>query len=100
MHPLRPGKVARGVLLIVFLLAGCASVPYQEMSDARQAIESAQPVVADQPAQRDRVKQARELLERAEQHLRDGEYGAARTLAERARDLAIEARESAERAAD
>lgn len=100
MHPSRPGKVARGALLVAFLLAGCASVPYQEMSDARQAIEVARPVVADQPEQRGQVQQARELLERAEQHLHAGEYAAARELAERARDLAIEAREAAEHAGE
>jgi len=96
MHPLRPGNVARGLLLVAFLVAGCASVPYQEMSDARQAIDVASPVVADQPDQREKVQMARQLLERAEQHLHAGEYAAARDLAERARDLAIEARESAE----
>lgn len=100
MHPPRPGKVARGVLFVAFLLAGCASVPYQEMSDARQAIDAASPIVADQPGERDQVEQARDLLERAEEHLRDGDYAVARTLAEQARDLAIEARESAERAGE
>ena len=97
MHPLRRGKAVAGLPALVLLVAaGCASVPYQEMSDARQAIESAQPVVADEPGPRARVDRARELLDRAESHLRVGEYAMARRTAERARAIAIDAREAAE----
>jgi len=96
MHSLRPGKRARGLLLAV-LLGGCATAPYQQMSDARQAVEAASPVVADQPDERARLDEAREMLSRAEQHLHDGEYGKARRLAEQARDLAIAARLAAEK---
>jgi len=96
MHSLRPGKRARGFLLFAILLGGCATAPYQEMSDARQAVEAARPVVEDQPEERARLEEAREILDRAEKHLREGEYGQARSLAERARDLAIAARRAAE----
>jgi len=96
MHSLRPGKRARGILLFAILLGGCASAPYQQMSDARQAVESARPVVADQPDERAQLQQAREVLSRAEEHLRAGEYDEARRLAEKARDMAIAARRAAE----
>ena len=96
MHPSRPGKAPRVILLVAFLLAGCAGVPYQEMSDARQAVEAARPLVADRPVQREQVQRARTLLQQAEDHLHAGDYAAARRLAEQARDLAIDARESAE----
>lgn len=95
MHSLRPGKRTRGFLLIAVLLGGCATAPYQQMSDARQAVEAARPVVADQPEERARLQEAREILGRAEDHLRAGEYRQARRLAIEARDLAIEARQSA-----
>lgn len=96
MHPSRPGKAARGTLLAVLLLAGCAGVPYQEMSDARQAIDAARPVVEEGSDESAQVRRARRLLEQAETHLHDGQYDSARALAQQARDLAIEAREAAE----
>ncbi|MDZ7748775.1 MAG: DUF4398 domain-containing protein [Halofilum sp. (in: g-proteobacteria)] len=96
-HPSRRAKAAAGLVLLVLLAGGgCASVPYQEMSDARQAIDSAQAVVAGEPGPRAQVAEAQALLERAEAHLRAGEYDAARRTAERARALAIEAREEAD----
>lgn len=97
MHPLHPGKCARGFLLAVLLLGGCATAPYQQMSDARQAVEAARPVVADQPDERARLEEARAMLNRAEEHLQAGDYDRARLLAEEARDLAIAARQAAEK---
>lgn len=96
MHPLRPGKAARGLLALILLLAGCASVPYQEMSDARQAIDAARRVIDDTPEPRGLVQEAEVELGRAETHLRAREYEAARATAEKAKELAIEARERAE----
>ncbi|MDZ7829623.1 MAG: DUF4398 domain-containing protein [Halofilum sp. (in: g-proteobacteria)] len=100
MHSLRPGKLARGLLLFAILLGGCASAPYQQMSDARQAVEAARPVVADQPDERAQLQEAREMLARAEEHLRAGEYEHARRLAEKARDMAIAARRAVEEGAE
>lgn len=100
MHSLRPGKRARGFLLFAILLGGCATAPYQQMSDARQAVEAARPVVADQPEERVRLQEARAMLTRAEQHLHAGEYEQARRLAEQARDIAITARQAAENGAE
>ena len=100
MHPQRSGKVARGLLALPLLVLSCASAPYQQMSDARQAIEAAQPVVSGKTDERGQVERARALLLQAEQHLQAGEYRAARTMAEDAKRLAIEARESVEGASD
>lgn len=100
MHPSHPGKVARGALLAVLLLAGCAGVPYQEMSDARQAIDAARPVVEEGSGESDQVRRARALLRQAEERLHDGQYKTARELAQQARDLAIEAREAAEQGSE
>lgn len=94
------GKAACIAVLLPVLLMACASAPHQAMSDARQAIESAEPVVmrgADPSATLDR---ARELLGDAKRHLHAGEYREARVIAERAKRLAIEARERAEGTAD
>lgn len=96
MHPLRPGKAAPGLLALFLVLAGCASIPYQEMSDARQAIDAARRVVADAPEPNRFVREAEAELERAEAHLRAGENESARVTAEKAKALAIEARERAE----
>jgi len=94
----RRGKVAAALLALAFLLAACASVPYQEMSDARQAIDAARAVVSDQAKPRSMMQHAQSLLDEAQTHLRAHEYEAARTMAERAKELAIKAREKAENA--
>lgn len=83
--------------ILVFLgLAACSSAPYQEMSDARQALESAQQAVGDMPGPQAQVRRADVLLERARDHLSEREHGEARRLAEQAKTLAIGARERAE----
>ena len=80
---------------LLLLASGCAGVPYQEMSDARQAVESAEAVVTrGDPGDTD-LQRARDLLDTAEEKLHAGDYGAARETAERAKRLAIEAREQA-----
>lgn len=81
----------------MFLLLGaCAAVPYQQMSDARQAIEAARPVVAGEADAESLLHAAQDMLEEAEKHLRAGEYGDARRQAEAAKRLAIESREMAD----
>ncbi len=95
-HRPRGAQALSGVLLVLLLfVTACTAVPYQEMSDARQAIESARPAVADHPGPKSQVERARRLLERAEAHLRADEYAKARTTAEEAKNLAIAAREAA-----
>ena len=82
---------------LVLILAGlvvtsCASAPVQEMSDARQALQSAEEVGA--PVKAASVyTQARELLEQAERELQAGDYKMARKHALEAKEYAIRARE-------
>jgi hypothetical protein len=88
-------------LLLAFLagpLAGCAGMPIQEMSDARQAIRAAERAGAAQHAP-ELLEEARTLVERARQDLHTGDYRDARDRAERAREKAMEARRIAEEAA-
>lgn len=99
IHLLGPGKAAGGrlagfLLATLLLFSGCASAPYQEMSDARQAVESAETSIAGAPSTNDSLRRARQLLERAEAHLADREYDRARHYAGRAKALAIEARDA------
>lgn len=92
----RKGAIILLVSVLLLLATACASVPYQEMSDARQAVESAEAVVADSDGGDTQLQRARELLDTAEVQLHAGDYGDARDAAERAKALAIEAREEAE----
>lgn len=91
----RKGVTSLLVSFLLLLAAGCAGVPYQEMSDARQAIESAEAVVTEGNDGDAQLERARDLLGTAEEKLHAGDYGAARDMAERAKRLAIEAREQA-----
>ena len=77
-------------------LTACATAPVQEMSDARQAIYSAE---ASGAAQRspDALLEAQRLLGEAQGRLEAGAYGEARRYALDARDAAIKAREQATR---
>jgi len=79
----------------VLVLAGCASVPAQEMSDARQAVSAAHDVGAAEHAS-ENVQQAEQLLDRAERELELGDYGDAREDAEAARAAAIKAQDIAQ----
>lgn len=91
----RKGVITLLVSVLLLLAGGCAGVPYQEMSDARQAIESAEAVVTDEDGGDAKLRRARDLLGKAEERLHAGDYGVARDTAERAKRLAIEAREQA-----
>lgn len=80
--------------IAILTLAACATAPVQEMSDARQAIRSAE---ASGAAQRspDTLRVALDLLQKAQQRLDAGAYDDARRYALDARDEAIKAREKA-----
>lgn len=84
-------------MLCLGLLAACRSAPVQEMSEARQAIEAARAVGAEQYAP-DKLEQALSSLREAEQMLNDRRFRDARRSARRARDQAIDARQSAQSA--
>lgn len=97
----RPGSwlpLRSGALCGVLMLAACAGVPSQQMSDARLALDAARQAHAQQHAPA-ALERANSALEGAARALRSGEYGDARRLAERARDEAIVARELAVRVA-
>ena len=80
-------------LIASLFLAACVSAPVQQMSDARQAIQSAieagAPRLAPGPLQ-----EAERLVEEAEAALAAHAYERARLLAETARQKAIAAREA------
>ena len=75
------------------LLFGCAAVPLQEMSNARQALQAAERVQARQYAQED-YKRAELLLDEAERLMQSGRYDSARELARLAKAIAVAAREA------
>ena len=85
-------------LLAAPLLGGCAGMPLQEMSDARQAIRAAERAGAQQYAP-DLLSEAKALVETARQDMHKGEYRTAREQADQAREKAVEARRRAEAAA-
>lgn len=82
-------------LMSVWTLAGCAGAPLQEMSDARQAVRSAERAGAERYAP-EPLAEARRLVERARGSMQKGEYREARDDAELARAKAMEARRIAE----
>jgi hypothetical protein len=86
-------RVTSVVVTLVLGLAsvGCAtSPPVQEMSDARQAIAAAEEARADDFAPQT-LGQARRYLLQAEEQIRLGNYGLARSDAIRARTQATTA---------
>lgn len=88
----------RLLLLLTALLAGCALVPAQEMSDARQAIQAAETVGAAERAPRI-LGLAQALLDQAQAELAVADYAAARRSARASKEAAIRAREAATSAA-
>ena len=81
------------------VLAACASAPTQEMSDARQAINSARSADAAVYAPRS-LDSAERFLGHAAQSLKQGRYDVARDDALEARQAAMKAREVAVAIAD
>lgn len=90
-------------LLLGVWFAGCAtSPPVQEMSDARQAIAAAEEARAEELAPQT-LGEARRYLVQAEEKIREGNYGLARSDAIRAKTRAIfalEASQAAQQAVD
>ena len=85
------------VLLATPPLAGCAGMPLQQMSDARQAVRAAERAGAQKHAP-ELLGEAKALVESARQNMHKGEYRQARDEAELARTKAMEARRIAETA--
>lgn len=84
----------RPLLLALVLLGGCAVVPVQEMSDARQAIQAAREAGAEERSPGE-FERAQRLLEQAQKALELGEYKRAREDALSAKQQALQARERA-----
>lgn len=85
-------------LMLILLGAGltaCASVPVQEMSDARQAVQAALAAGAAKRAP-EKINAAQTALRDAETQLRLREYRRARRSALEARSNAIEAQRLAQ----
>lgn len=80
-----------GALAIV---TSCANAPVQEMSDARQAVRSAEEAGAMRYSPQ-QLQAALQLLEQAQSSLEAGAYLSARRLALEAREKAIQARKEA-----
>jgi len=92
----RPVRWVVIAMMAAFAMA-CGSAPVQEMSEARQAIEAARAVGAEQYATQ-HYEKAQLLLKDAEELLNDRHFRRARQSAAQARDEAILARESAQQA--
>ena len=92
--PARRWRLFPGAILTAVFLCACASVPNQEMSDARQAVFSARGADASAYAPRS-MESAERLLDDAEQSLKQGRYDAARDDALEARQAAMKARQVA-----
>ena len=86
--------IAPIIVMLAALLAGCASAPVQEMSDARQAIRAAQDAGAATSAPA-LFAEAQQALNRAEGLLDKRFFRAARRNAEQAHEKAVEALEQA-----
>lgn len=87
-----PGAVKAIFLVLVLMIAGCAGVPVQEMSDARQAVDAARKAGAETHATSE-LKTAETLLESAEKALQDGDYSRARDEAVTSHSLAVQAQD-------
>jgi hypothetical protein len=87
-------KLLLASLLLGLLLTGCAGIPVQEMSDARQALQTAAEVGAKDKAST-LYSEASGLLTQAESALKLSDYGKARELADKAKEKAILARKQA-----
>ena len=82
------------VFAVCLALAGCASAPVQEMSDARQAIRAAQDAGAADKAPKP-LSEAQIALNRAESQLNKRFFRSARRNAEEAHTKAVEALQAA-----
>ena len=79
--------------IVLVLITACAGAPVQEMSDARQAIHSAEEAGAERYSPQ-QLREARNLLEKAQTNLEVGAYFDAKQLALEARAKAIQARQN------
>lgn len=86
------------IAFLAILVTACTSVPVQEMSDARQAVEAASKAGAAEAAPT-QMNAAKTALVMAERLLRDHQFSAARHYAQIARKRALEAQQMVPRSA-
>ncbi|MEO6697683.1 MAG: DUF4398 domain-containing protein [Gammaproteobacteria bacterium] len=79
------------LILGMITLLSCASIPTQEMSDARQAVQAARDSGAEMYATEE-LNQAVELLNKARNALEEDAYEQARSDAVAAKQVAVKAR--------
>lgn len=84
-------------ILLCVALSGCAGIPVQEMSNARQAIRAAQEAGAATAAPGE-IEKAQALLGRAEASMQQRLFRQARNEASEARRIATTALEAAQAA--
>ncbi|HGG60704.1 MAG TPA: DUF4398 domain-containing protein [Gammaproteobacteria bacterium] len=85
----------RGLSLVSLLaVSACASFPFQELSDARQALEAAQAANASEYAPAE-YRKAVELLRESDRFIAEGDYRNARKAAHEAKLTALRARRQA-----
>jgi len=89
-RPLQGPLQALALALMCVGMAGCATAPVQEMSNARQAIKAARDAGADRVAPQ-KLNEAQALLEQAEMSLQNRSYKDARRDAVAAHGRAVEA---------
>ena len=78
--------------ILLLILTGCATTyPVQEMSNARQTLQAAEAVNAQEHA-RSQFMEAKRLLDLATSKLEEGDYILAKQYAVEAKQLAIKAR--------
>lgn len=91
MKPMNAAKYFSLLLITIAIASGCTTIPAQEMSDARQAVQAAHEVGASVHAP-DTLTNAEQLLTRAKKALDAGYYTDAREHALAAKTAAINAR--------
>ena len=82
------------LVLLISMAVACVTMPAQEMSDARQALQAAEQVNAAEKAP-DVYQEAKALLEQAQLMIKDNNYYEARRLADAAKETALIARKIA-----
>lgn len=78
------------IIWLIYLSVGCASIPTQEMSDARQAIKAAYKANADYHVPQN-LAQAESAMQQAELALSEGQFTLAKQNAKEAKEYAIKA---------
>lgn len=78
------------IIWLIYLSVGCAGIPTQEMSDARQALKAAYKANADYHVPQN-LAQSESALQQAELALSEGQFTLARQRAMAAKEFAIKA---------